>query len=210
MITFQEDRHLYHDARGNPVPSVTYMLRRTGVVEPVRPYMRRALLRGRAVHKAIELFLRGTLDLASVDAVVMPYFECFLDWLAKHESQFKRMRPEVIVEHRDLGYCGKADVVAWEPGLGMDAVLDWKTGEEEGWHLTQGALYCLAQNARRLKGAMPFVVYLWPKKGWKTVTPDVMEDVARDALAVVRTFNQGRGRHLAHLAALEAGDEDPE
>ena len=186
------------------------MLRCTGVAKPIMPYMRKYLDRGRRVHKTIELFLRGQLDLGSVDKVVMPYLECFLDWLAKHEGQFQRMRPEVVLEGPGGLYAGKADVVAWTPHLKTDAVIDWKCGEEEESHLIQDTLYCLAQNARRHKGAAPFIVYLWPKKGWKTVTPVKPAETMRKALAVLDVFGLARDRHMARLAGekFEGWEED--
>jgi len=209
MIRFDEGSHTYRDGRGQLVPGVTFMLRCVGAAAPVRPYMRKALARGRAVHKAIELFLRGQLDLPSVDRIVMPYFECFLDWYAKYcPSQFVRMRPEVVLEGPGGLYAGKADVVAWEKIPPADAVLDWKTGEEEECHLVQDMLYCLAQNAKAKRVAFPFVIYLRPKKGWKVVTPQNLGETTRKALAVLDVFALGRARHMRLLGLEAFGEED--
>lgn len=209
MIRFDEASHTYKNGRGQLVPGVTFMLRCVGAAVPVRPYMRKALARGRAVHKAIELFLRGQLDLPSVDPIVMPYFECFLDWYGKYcPAQFTRMRPEIVLEGSGGLYAGKADVVAWERVLLADAVIDWKTGEEEECHLVQDTLYCLAQNAMRKRGAWPFIVYLWPKKGWKVVTPQNRGEVTRKALAVLDVFSLGRTRHMRLLGLEAFGEED--
>ena len=206
MITFDEASHTYRNSRGQLVPGVTFMLHCVGVASPIRKSSTRALARGKAVHKAIELFLRGELDLSTVDSIVMPYFECFLDWYAKHDRQFTRVRPEVVLEGPGGWYAGKADVVAKDGK--NDAVIDWKTGEEETAHLVQDELYCMAQSAKTGRPTMPFVVYLWPKKGWKTVTPVNLGQTVEDARAVLRVFNLGRKRHMAWLARLNGFEED--
>ena len=208
MIRFDESSHTYRNSRHELVPGVTFILRCVGATAQIRPYMRKYLVRGRAVHKAIELFLLGKLDLPSVDPIVMPYFECFLDWYGKHDKQFQRMRPEVVLEGSGGLYAGKADVVAWEPYLKTEAILDWKCGEEEGIHLVQNSLYCLAENSMKKKGAVPFVIYLWPKKGWKTVTPVNPGETTRKALAVLDVFGLARERHMKLLASEAFREED--
>jgi hypothetical protein len=210
MITFDEASHTYRNGRGQLLPSVTFMLRCVGAAKPIPPYrsVQNALERGRKVHKAIELFIRGDLDLSTVDAVAMPYFEVFLDWYGKHcPAQFTRLKPEVILEGPGGLYAGKADLVA-KDRYASDAVIDWKTGEEDPVHLVQDVLYCLAQSAKGKRPAAPFIVYLWPKKGWKTVTPTDSARTMREALSVIDVFGIGRSRHMAWLAKQNGWEEE--
>jgi hypothetical protein len=199
-VTFDEAKHLYHDGRGGLVPNVTYILRAVGAAPPVRWYARKALVRGRAVHRAIELFMRHDLDLASVPKVAMPYFETFLDWLDKH-GHLTRWRTEVVVHNRARGYAGRADVECMDGPTPV--TLDWKTGDPEPWHQVQGMLYGLTGDRVRT----PFTVYLGAKGSWQTVTPVDQVDLVRKAHAVLDTFDLARPRHLAELARMAEEDE---
>lgn len=82
VLTFDEPSHTYR-LDGRVVPSVTQILKRVypNVYSSIPPTVldRKARL-GTAVHRTIELWIKGVLDEASVHAEVRPYLDSFLGW----------------------------------------------------------------------------------------------------------------------------------
>lgn len=79
--------------------------------------------RGRAVHKAVELIDKGTLDEASVSDTIRPYVSAYRKFLA--ESGYKAHAWEIGLHHPVLRYAGTIDKVGYLGGrLG---ILDIKT-----------------------------------------------------------------------------------
>lgn len=73
MLEFFEDSHTYK-LDGRAVPSVTQAIQ---AILPMRPMDDYYLQRGTAVHRACELYDRGTLDEASVDPEIAPRLEAW-------------------------------------------------------------------------------------------------------------------------------------
>lgn len=201
MITFDEERHLYRNARGTLVPGVTYMLRCVGAIPAPRPWTRRAMARGKAVHRAIELHLKGQLDLGTVGKGIMPYFEAALAWLEDNRRTLQRLRAEVVLEGSGGRYAGKADLLGWVPKPKCDCVVDWKTGEEEPWHRVQGALYALADVNVRKRGCWSRTVYLRADRSYRDAGVAGGGDFEK-AIAVLAVFDLARQRHMEALERI--------
>lgn len=109
VLTFNEELHEYR-LDGRRLPSVTEILRPLYgdlrfVREDVLEY-KRAL--GVAVHKAVELHVKGGLIYSSLEGPVADYFAQYLEW--EVESGFQPIGSEVRV-HSALGYAGTVDLV---------------------------------------------------------------------------------------------------
>jgi len=205
MIRFDPGKHLYTNARGQLVPSVTFLLKCVGAAPAIPRYasIQKAVARGRAVHTAIRLFAEGKLDISTVDPRIMGWFEAFLDWYGT--CSLKRARHEVMVIGEGEGYAGTADMIGMNGKA--EEVVDFKTGSEEGWHGIQVTLYALARFHEKRKGMNRRCVYLKKNGTWtQTIHTDDGVTVRR-AMAVVDVFNIARSRHMERCAA-EAGIEE--
>lgn len=80
--------------------------------------------RGTAVHKAVELVDKGTLDEGSVSELVRPYLSAYRKFL--QESGYKPFKWEVALHHPVLRYAGTIDKVGYLPKIGLGG-LDIKT-----------------------------------------------------------------------------------
>jgi hypothetical protein len=140
-IVLDEDAHVY-TAGGVVVPGVTQVLRPLVDLSHVPPdLLRFACERGKAVHKAIELYHAGTLDFASLDPEVIPRVMAYLDFL--RDSKFTPDLSEYIVHHALHGYAGKLDLYGHFPDGGT-ALIDVKTGSVEAQAGYQTAAYLAA------------------------------------------------------------------
>src|ERR1041384_2280356 len=82
-LRFDSEAHHYWIGKKR-IPGVSEILQRVGLVKDYKgidPYYRD---RGIATHKAIELYLKGTLDIESLDPAVKPCFEAFMSYEMKH------------------------------------------------------------------------------------------------------------------------------
>jgi hypothetical protein len=107
-LQFDAEHHLF-TYKGKSVPSTTQILKATNLYPDysfVDPYY---LTRGTYIHRAIELYEKGTLDEERLDPEIVPYLE-----------QWKRVRPqfkfeiigtEVKLVHPQLLYAGIIDDV---------------------------------------------------------------------------------------------------
>jgi len=121
-ILFNEETHTY-TVGGIDRPSVTQIIAPLVDFSFVNPellaYKRDV---GVAVHKAIELDIRGELDHASLAPPVSDFFAQWTRW--KNLSEWAPTEAEVRLYSR-LGYCGTADIIAID-GFGGTAIIDIK------------------------------------------------------------------------------------
>lgn len=113
-LEFSEERHEYR-LDNKILPSVTQVLAPLynfdHVPADVLEHKRQI---GNAVHKAVELSIHGTLDHATVDPAVQPYFDA---WNAfRRLVHWDAQQTEVRVSH-PAGYAGTADLVVRVDGL---------------------------------------------------------------------------------------------
>jgi hypothetical protein len=200
-VTLDHERHIYTTTDGTILPSVTFILGAVGVRPPIRVNILRALERGRAVHRAIELWTRKELDLETVDAAVRGYFSAALSWAAAHPM--RRVQAEVILYDTDMVYAGMADQIgedrfpdplegdSWVPTL-----VDFKTGAEEEWHTQQLQGYGRAY--LQMTGKVPNLlnVYLSEKGDYSCVAVDRK---FHQWDYIMEVFNYARKRHMQAL-----------
>jgi hypothetical protein len=116
-LTFDEEKHEYR-WKGERVPGVSEILKTVGLTKDwsgVDPFY---AARGKAVHRAIELYLADDLDDRSIGTVIRPFFDGFLKYWDKHGT--KPVGIEVKRYNEDLAYAGTADLLV------DDLIIDWK------------------------------------------------------------------------------------
>lgn len=129
---------------------VTEALRLAGII-PDMPYSTEYHLeRGRAVHRAVELAARGTLDESSVHLDVALYLASWRAWWALARGSL--VAAEVEVKSDRHGYVGHPDAIVRLNGV--EWLLDWKTGGAAPWHGIQTALYAAAMDRPLRRGAV--------------------------------------------------------
>ena len=122
------------------IPGTTTILAEAGLINR-KYYNDFARDRGKAVARAIELWLHNDLDLSTVDSEVDPYLQDFIGF--GMNSNFK---PELsLVEkpliHELLRFGGIPDLTGYMNG--EPCVIDIKTGGKEPWHKIQTVFYSI-------------------------------------------------------------------
>lgn len=96
------------------------------------------LNRGRSVHKAISLYLRGTLDPASIDERIRGQVEA-----AKKAVRELNLNPPYILEvpmfNSTLLYAGTPDLLV------RDILIDWKSSHQDSTEIQIGGYIALAE-----------------------------------------------------------------
>jgi hypothetical protein len=138
MLTFDAATHTYSLPDGSRVPSVTEILRATGVsVDFDRISRESASARlaiemkrelGTALHADAHAYDDNDLDWSTVDARVKPYLEA---WVTFRENQcLTPLRRERRLYHPALRYAGTLDGI-FLTSAGMRVLVDIKTGDPE-------------------------------------------------------------------------------
>lgn len=107
-----------------------------------------ALMRGRAVHRAIELIEAGRLDADSVHPEVAPRLASWLTW--RRAAGLVVLQTELRIKGN--GYVGTLDILGEMQGRRY--VLDVKGGAPEPWHAIQTALYAMGVGPDVRRGAV--------------------------------------------------------
>lgn len=117
-----ETRRPYRD--GRRVLSVTDALKLAGMSDgfPVAEYY---LWMGTARHKAIELWTKGTLDLDSVHADILPSVEAYLEF--ERNTGFKPVAAEKEAWNDALRVASRLDLLGVFPD-GHEAIVELKSG----------------------------------------------------------------------------------
>lgn len=138
-LIFTAESHTYI-LDGEPVPSVTEILRGAGLIADSQYSDPRAMDRGRAVHSACHYLDEGDLDEASVGREIAPYVRAYQLFL--EQSGCVPEMAETRVWSRIHRYAGTLDRLA---RLADARVLyDLKTGPPEKWHGAQLGGYAIA------------------------------------------------------------------
>lgn len=124
-LTFDPVAHEYR-VDGAKVRSVTETLDLAGLYPPMTQAAEAAMVRGKAVHLATQLWDEGCLDESSVDPRIAGYFAAYRKF--KAESSVEILLIEQPVASRTHSYAGTIDRLVLFPS-GMSGVLDIKTGE---------------------------------------------------------------------------------
>lgn len=143
-LEFEEASHTY-TLEGRPIPSVTQILAETGFCDwltRVPPtVLAKATHRGRAVHRAAQLYDERRLDYATVAPDLHGYLWAYELWI--QESGFRPRLIEHRFHHPVYQYAGTLDR---EGVLGSDdeAVVDLKTGLMNRFRMSAAALQLAA------------------------------------------------------------------
>ena len=143
-LIFDAVAHAYY-RDGVRLPGVTQILRAAGLSGSMEWVTEHALERGREVHKAIELYLRGESDAYEFDPVVVPRLEAFRDWRETLGSRLEILEIETPRAHETLGFGGTPDLLAMLDGV--RTVCEWKNGTEQAANKWQAAGYALLTGA---------------------------------------------------------------
>lgn len=143
-IEFDPATHTYR-VGGKIWPGVNDLLKEAGLID-TRWYTPEAAERGRVAAACIALDLRGELDEATVDPVVAPYLAAARKFVREHGLRAK------LVEHRVASmtyeFCGTLDAFGRINRSAYsrhdNALIDWKCGVYQPWHLIQLAMYATA------------------------------------------------------------------
>jgi len=112
-LTFDEASHIYR-VGGQVVSSVTQILGRLSAEEyrfVDKSVMEDAALLGKAVHKMIELDLRGDLDVEALSDGLQVYYTAWQNFLQL--SGFQMALSEARVYSSKYGYAGTLDLAGW-------------------------------------------------------------------------------------------------
>lgn len=140
-LTFDEASHEYRMG-GVRVPSVTQILRDLSLIARLPDGMlAEASVRGKMVHKAVELYNQDDLDESTVHQDYMPYLRAWKRFCDDHQYEPLINEP-TLYSHR-WGYAGTPDTFgSWKQIRKRPRVLlDVKTGGTDPCHGPQTAAY---------------------------------------------------------------------
>lgn len=147
---FEPDGHVYRDAQGNQILSVTQIFQMLGLVDygDVDPkVLSHKSEIGIAVHKAIELLLQNNLDWDTVDDAAMSYVVGAELWFRDMKFQLGACEQQGILEiyGMKVGYQYDQRGSIEYQGTRRNVIIDLKTAVKESptWAL-QTAAYALA------------------------------------------------------------------
>lgn len=188
-VEFREEDHSYW-VNGERYPGVTEILRETGQAKDwsdVPAYYRE---RGSAVHKAVELWIKGTLDEESLDPVIVPYFEQFTGW-ARKKGMAGLWLAENSYGSEKMVYAGTIDLIANQTIY--DIKCSKKLDNSSTWQYSmQGAAYrTLAKE--NLGHDYPFCVLLLTGSGEAVEVPLVCSYRAWGHIMGI--YNEKKGRN---------------
>lgn len=140
-LQFDAETHSY-TWRGKQVPSVTQVLKDTGLIDD-QWYTERSRQIGQAVHLATEYDDLRKLREETVSALISPYLDAWRKFRA--ETGFTPL-PDGIekrIYNQSAQYAGTLDRIGTLAG-GAEVLLDIKTGAPQSWHALQLAAYAMA------------------------------------------------------------------
>lgn len=121
MLNTDEEKHKYF-WNGKEVPGVSAILKKVGLCRDYSKIDPFYAMRGKAMHKCIELYLKGTLDETSIDPILAPYFSGFLAYWSKHKHKVVKIEEPLYSE--EWKFAGTPDLLC------EDILIDWKTSKD--------------------------------------------------------------------------------
>lgn len=123
VLTFNEELHEYR-INGVVVPSVTQITSSLTDYSRVPPsVLERKRDIGIALHKAVEIYLKGDFETAALPDSFLPYFAAFANWLEK--ERFQPDQSELRVYSEKAMYAGTLDLTG-TTARGRRALIDFK------------------------------------------------------------------------------------
>jgi hypothetical protein len=124
-FTFDESTHTYTLENGVVLPSVTTVLKAEGYYgDAVKYFTEFSRDRGTYVHKIVQYHLEGCLDVDSIDAALMGYYEAWLKF--ECESTFKPTIIETSMVSDRIGFAGTPDLIGTFSN--HESIIDIKSG----------------------------------------------------------------------------------
>ena len=152
-LTFKEDTHQYFDESGVEVPGITTILRSAGLIDCKANgnelFSEDSMLRGKVVHKVIELHNKKILKEDTVDEAAMPYFVAYKKF--QKDTGYISKHSELLVSHSQRRYATLIDDIGL---IDNEMVLvEYKTGAFQPWHKLQvaGQRACIADEIKTKK-----------------------------------------------------------
>lgn len=192
-IDYDDTSHTYR-VGGVVRPHVTGILGPLYDWEKVPPdVLERASLKGRYVHKAVELFERGDLDDSTLDDEIGGYLAAYR--LFRQETGYEPELVEHKVFHAALGYCGTLD----SAGLLYDkpAVIDLKSGARSRVHGVQIAGYTMAKCSMEGTSIWPRRYALYLKENGRYKLDPFNDPSDFQTFAAMVSLNNWRAKHAA-------------
>lgn len=140
-ISFNEEKHEYR-VGGILTPSVSQILQAQGLMDSFR-HNEVALSNGTAIHRALELHDKGTLDYSKLDKRLQKCIDLWQDFKSDHGIKVLEIEKRVSM---GVLYAGTIDRVA--QCVGTKAIIDFKSGNPQDWAGLQTALYAMAYDPK--------------------------------------------------------------
>lgn len=138
-LVFQDEGHIYR-LDGIEIPSVTTVIKEAGLSDfsKVNPeLLERACKFGTAIHTAIQLSVKGTLDHDSLDSALLPYLNQYRAFCSDFQYTPKEMEYQVF--NKNLGVAGTIDQLGYIQG--ELTLVDIKTGHFKASDMVQVSAY---------------------------------------------------------------------
>lgn len=178
MVTFNQETHEYKE-HGIKYPSVTQVIAASGMYGDTSYFTDYSRDRGTFVHTVIQWHLSGDLDEATIDPIIMPYFE---EWKRfEKEADYVPECCEKIMASDLYHFAGMVDHIGHLNG--HYCLIDVKTGAPNPAHAIQTAAYKILLNHA---GVKRFTLYLNDEGKYKLTENKDGQDqqVFKAALAV--------------------------
>jgi hypothetical protein len=160
-LTFSEEGHAYH-YKGVKVPSVSEIIREMGQGKDWTSTPPFYVERGKAVHLAVNLYLQGTLDEASLDPLIVPYYEQFRVW-DKDQPLYEPITERPFYSER-LNFAGTPDLIC--NGVIYDIKCSKKLDRSSTWqYQLQGGAYRTLVTEQWTHDYFPFKILLLTGEG---------------------------------------------
>lgn len=152
-VTFKEDTHQYFDESGIEIPGITAILKSAGLInygeKSSELFSEDYMLRGKAAHKAVELYSKKSLDESTVDETIAPYLNAYKKF--EKDTGYVSKVAELLVWHPQRRYATQIDNIGH---LDKNLILlEIKTGSFQPWHKLQvaGQRACLVDEMKTKK-----------------------------------------------------------
>lgn len=161
MIQFDPEKHEYI-FKGVKFPSVTQIIADAGLYGDTSYFTEHSRKRGKFAHRVIEYYLAGTLDEATIDPFLLPYFHAWQRFEA--EAVFISDECEKVMASEIHRFAGTVDHIGHLNG--HYCLIDVKTGSPSPTHAIQTAAYGILL---KHNGVKRFSLYLTDEGKYKLV-----------------------------------------
>jgi len=166
QLKLDEENHLYYlNGELFSGPSVTTVISASGLMGylPDDIYY---LNRGKFVHEAIALYLKGRLEESSLSEGIKPFVDSAIEYITV--TGYRAEHVELSLFDPVYLYCGTLDALP---------LRDWKSGGKSYWHSLQISAYYNLAVTNNLKPELPLNVHLNDKGKLPKVEPYRIQEI---------------------------------